>query len=153
VEISCRVTHHGTQAREIPLLLNVGDGFSTTRSLTLAPGASSVQTFRLRLGSTGWRDGEFRLPDDRLACDNHLYFALPVVEQIQVRVVTDEVRSRGSVRTILQRALNPYANPRRGALASQGVTSDQLGRPAPSSVQALLISEAGPGNRTPWRPC
>jgi hypothetical protein len=142
VEISCRVTHHGTQAREIPLLLNVGDGFSTTRSLTLAPGASSVQTFRLRLGSTGWRDGEFRLPDDRLACDNHLYFALPVVEQIQVRVVTDEVRSRGSVRTILQRALNPYANPRRGALASQGVTSDQLGRPAPSSVQALLISEA-----------
>ena len=142
VDISCRITHNGTEPREVPLQLQVGDAFSATRTVHLAPGASSVQTFRMRLGAPGWRDGEFRIPDDRLASDNHLYFALPVVEQIQVRVVTDEVRPRGSARTILQRALNPYTNPRRGALACPASTSAQLGRPAPSTVQALLISEA-----------
>lgn len=144
IEVTCRVTHHGPQTRTVPLTLRVGDDLAATRDMVLAPGESAVQSFRLRLGRRGFREGTLSIPEDLLPCDDRRFFVLNVVDQVRVTVVSDEVRRLGSVRRILQTALNPYRDPQQGAVACDLRRSEELGRPSPAQTQILIVCDAQP---------
>lgn len=144
VDVTCRVSHHGPHAREVALKLQLGDDLVSTRSLVLNSGESSVQSFRLRLGRRGFREGTLSIPEDRLPIDDRRYLVLNVVDQVRVTVVSDEVRRSGSVRRILQTALNPYRDTQQGAVACDVRRSDELGRPTPEQTQILIATDAQP---------
>lgn len=120
VEVAVAVANYGAANIEIPVSLQLSgintemselqdESRLTTKTTSLAPGASGTVSFRFRASRMGSFEGTARIPDDALSADNARYFEMEVHKQVDVLLVSDaadEVRSGGH---FMWRALNPFA--------------------------------------------
>lgn len=76
------------------------------RTITLEPGATTLESFRFILDRSGWLDGQVLLEDDALLQDNQRYFSFYVPERLTIGILAQP--SRGG--DLLQLALRSSAD-------------------------------------------
>ncbi|MCA9443147.1 MAG: BatA domain-containing protein [Candidatus Omnitrophica bacterium] len=138
--LTCKVANYSDSPRTVPVHLEINGEKIESKEVTLKPGMTESVSFQLRPRTSGIHEGSVSLPDDGLLKDNRRWFILPVMERLEVTVLSD---SNPLDRPLSDRALIAALNPfegERGSLDPRFLKPDQFDRFVAARTQGVIVS-------------
>lgn len=121
----------------------VDERLSLDQDIDIEPWATGRISLPVPAGGPGLHLCEVRLPPDALPYDDRFYLALPVQEQEEVLIVTDDPDELTSGTYFLKTALNPYEN-QSGSLLPRVIQSADLTPARLGGVRKMFFSHLNP---------